>query len=226
MHSTTNSKPFVSWLAIAWRLFLREFGRGELTIIAVSIVLAVSAVMALSSVTDRVEQAIMSKSAAFIAADRDLSSAHPIDDALTEYAQKLELKTDRHIYFSSMAFAKEAMNIAVVKAVTPSYPLRGELIINKGEGYEKIITNGPEKGEVWISKRLFYALDLDEQKLGTITPPQIEVGELSINVTGIIVAEPDAPFEIFNSGTRIIMNQLDVPATDVIQPGSRISYRD
>ena len=224
--SSSSGKPLKQWLAIAWRLFIREFGRGELTIIGLSIILAVSSVMALSSVTDRVEQAIMSKSSAFIAADRDLQSAHPIDDAITKYAQDVGLTTDRHIYFSSMAFAGDAMNIAVVKAVTETYPMRGELVINKGVGNEKIITKGPDQGEVWISKRLFYALELDESDLATEKPPQIEIGELTINVTGIIAVEPDAPFEIFNSGTRVIMNKEDVAATNVIQPGSRISYRD
>ena len=57
MHSESsragvNRQAMAYWMAIAWRLFKREFGRGELTIIGLSIVLAVSSVMALSSVTD------------------------------------------------------------------------------------------------------------------------------------------------------------------------------
>lgn len=221
-----NSKPLMHWLKIAWRLFLREFGRGELTIIALSIILAVSSVMALSSVTDRVEQAIMSKSAAFIAADRDLRSAHPIDDMFTEKAQSLGLDTDRHIYFNSMAFAGDEMNLAVIKAVTKSYPLKGELYITKKSEAEKVLVQGPEVGEVWISKRLFFALALDEQKLANNEPLPIEIGEGVFNVTAMIVEEPDAPFEVFNAGTRVIMNKADVAKTNVIQPGSRITYRD
>lgn len=218
---------FYSWLKIAWRLFIRELGRGELTIITLSIILAVSSVMALSSVTDRVEQSIMSKSAAFIAADRDLQSAHPIAPSVIEYAAELGLKTDKHIYFSSMAFAGDEMNIASVKAVTPNYPLKGELLISQDLLAEKsTIKNGPARGEVWLSKRLFYALSLDDSLLSSDTPPMIEVGELALKVTGIIEAEPDAPFQIFDSGTRAMMNIDDVPATNVIQPGSRIFYRD
>ena len=222
----SQSKPIMHWLKIAWRLFLREFGRGELTIIALSIILAVSSVMALSSVTDRVEQAIMSKSAAFIAADRDLYSAHPIDDDYTEYANSIGLKTDRHIYFNSMAFAGDEMNIAVIKAVTNNYPLKGELFISKASEAEKVKVNGPQQGEVWISKRLFFALGLSEQKLANNEYIPIEIGEGVFNVSAMIVEEPDAPFEVFNSGTRVIMNRDDVPKTNVIQPGSRISYRD
>ena len=226
--SSSSSKPLMSWLAIAWRLFIREFGRGELTIIGLSIVLAVSSVMALSSVTDRVEQAIMSKSAAFLAADRDLSSAHPIDTSFIEQAKSLGLEYDRHIYFSSMVFAGDAMNIATVKAVSPPYPLRGQLFITQDPNSgHKVEQQGPKQGEVWLSKRLFYALALDDTRLKLDSDhQQVEVGELRLNVTGIIEAEPDAPFEVFNSGTRVIMNIDDVPATEVIQPGSRIWYSD
>lgn len=230
MHSNSAgqsaAKPLMHWLKIAWRLFLRESGRGELTIIALSIVLAVSSVMALSSVTDRVEQAIMSKSTAFIAADRDLHSAHAIDEMFVEKAKSLGLNTDRHIYFNSMAFAGDEMNIAVIKAVTKDYPLRGELYISKTTPANKFRVQGPEVGEVWISKRLFYALGLSEQKLANNEYLPIEIGEGIFNVTAMIVQEPDAPFEVFNSGTRVIMNKADVPKTNVIQPGSRITYRD
>lgn len=230
MHSesaqVSQSRPIQHWLKIAWRLFLREFGRGELTIIALSIILAVSSVMALSSVTDRVEQAIMSKSAAFIAADRDLRSAHAIDDNFTQHAQELGLQTDRHIYFNSMAFAGDEMNLAVIKAVTSTYPLKGELYISKTTDENKVKVNGPQQGEVWISKRLFFALNLDEQKLANNEYLPLEIGEGVFNVTAMIVEEPDAPFEVFNSGTRIIMNRADVGKTNVIQPGSRITYRD
>ncbi len=226
IESSAVSRPLTHWLKIAWRLFIREFGRGELTIIALSIILAVSSVMALSSVTDRVEQAIMSKSAAFIAADRDLRSAHPIDDMFTEQAESLGLDTDRHIYFNSMAFAGDEMSLAVVKAVTNSYPLKGELFITKNTEAEKYQVNGPQTGEVWISKRLFFALGLDETKLANEQTLPLEIGEGIFNVTGMIVEEPDAPFEVFNAGTRVIMHIDDVEKTNVIQPGSRITYRD
>ena len=226
LESLNYTKPMTSWLAIAWRLFVREFGRGELTIIGLSIILAVSSVMALSSVTDRVEQAIMSKSAEFLAADRDMQSAHPIDQEVMETANQFNVQVDEHIYFSSMAFAGDAMNIATVKAVSETYPLRGKLFITKDpNGGTRVEKHGPDQGEAWLSKRLFYALELDDSRLQSSNNyQQVEVGELKLNVTGIIDAEPDAPFQVFNSGTRVIMNVKDVAATKVIQPGSRIWY--
>ncbi len=206
----------MTWLGLSLRLFRREFGRGELTVIALSIVLAVSSVMALSSLTDRVQQSILAKSAEFLAADKDLISPIEINQEYFDKAESLGLNIDKHIYFSSMAFAGEKMNLAVVKAVTQNYPLRGELTVQSTQDSTDIfVTKGPNPGVVWISKRLYYALD---------KPEEIDVGEASFKVGGIIDAEPDAPFQVFNSGTRVIMNVADMPKTEVIQPGSRVTY--
>lgn len=221
----SRSKGMSTWLKIAWRLFIREFGRGELTIIGLSIILAVSSVMALSSITDRVEKAVLSQSAAFLAADRDLVSAHPIPDKFVSGAKDFQLQTDSHVYFQSMAFSGDEMSISIVKAVTETYPLRGKLFItNEPYTGNKVEKHGPEQGEAWLSQRLFFALQLDVERLKSGDYQHVEVGELKLQVTGIIDTEPDAPFEVFGSGTRIIMNLKDVPATNVIQPGSRISY--
>ncbi|WP_196492433.1 ABC transporter permease [Psychrosphaera haliotis] len=206
----------LTWLGLSFRLFKREFGRGELTVIALSIVLAVSSVMALSSLTDRVQASILMKSAEFLAADKDLVSPTEIKKEVYEYAESLNIRTDKHIYFSSMAFAGDKMNLAVVKAVTQNYPLRGELFIEPlNEESEIFKAKGPEVGNVWISKRLYFALGQSSQ---------IDVGEGTFAVSGIIDAEPDAPFQVFNSGTRVIMNINDIPKTEVIQPGSRVTY--
>lgn len=223
--NSVASQPIAHWLRIAWRLFIREFGRGELTIIGLSIILAVSSVMALSSVTDRVEQAIMSKSASFIASDKVIYSSHPINVNFEQHALSLGLQTDRHIYFRSMIFAEEEMVLAVVKAVTEQYPLRGDFTIHQNlTTTEELVKSGPKQGEAWISKRLFYALALDDALINTATPPKVAVGELELDIAGIIASEPDAPFQVFDAGTRVIINIADVPATEVIQPGSRISY--
>lgn len=213
-----------TWLAISWRLFKRELGRGELTVICLAIILAVSSVLALSSVTTRVEQAIMSKSAAFLSADNDIISAHPMPDSYLEKAKELNLGVDEHIYFNSMAFAGDEMSIVVVKAVSPSYPLRGELKVESLTEQSIVTANGPKLGELWISKRLYHTLKLNDQPVngGNV---QLDIGELTLTVAGIIDAEPDAPFQVFNSGTRVIMHVDDVAKTQVIQPGSRISYR-
>ena len=64
------------WVKLAFKLFAREFRRGELTIIFAAIALAVLTVFSLSSVTERINLNIEQKSNDFIASDRRLSSNH------------------------------------------------------------------------------------------------------------------------------------------------------
>src|SRR4029453_2792860 len=51
------------------------------------------------------------------------------------------------------------------------------------------------------------------------------VGESAFVVPRVLVDEPDRGAAFFDLGPRLLMNIADVPATRVIQPGSRIAYR-
>ena len=67
--------------SLAWRLFRHEARRGELTIILLAIILSVGAVLSLSLFSERLQSALTSRSAEFIAADAQLRSDKPIDEA-------------------------------------------------------------------------------------------------------------------------------------------------
>ena len=213
-------------LNMGWRLFVREFWRGELTIIALAIILAVSSVYSLTNITGKIELGMMQKSAEFFAADKDIKSAYPIPSQFVKQAQARGLQTDQHSLFSTMVFNNDNMALAMVKAVTSNYPLRGSLLINDNIDPQSIsIRQGPPKGEVWLSRRLFNDLGYDQSKLTQHSVQWLELGEIQLKVTGIIESEPDAPINVFGTGARVIINQDDVDKTEVIQPGSRISYR-
>jgi putative ABC transport system permease protein len=53
----------------------------------------------------------------------------------------------------------------------------------------------------------------------------LSLGESEFTVTKIVVNEPDGSQGFSMMGPRILMNAQDVAATNVVQPGSRISYR-
>lgn len=207
------------WFKLALRLFKRELGRGELTIIAIAITLAVLSVFSLSSISNRIQAAILQKSASFIAADRVLQSAVAADPKLFKDAPLAQLEQDRHVLFSSMVFFDEQLQMSGVKAVTESYPLRGYLRFAKTPyGEQSLIKGAPAPGEVWVSRRL---LELMNMEVGQ----SLEVGVALFKVTGVVIEEPDGGFNPFDSAPRVLMNYQDVPKTEVIQPGSRITYR-
>ncbi|MDO6686474.1 MULTISPECIES: ABC transporter permease [unclassified Agarivorans] len=205
--------------SLIWRLFRAELRRGELTIVAAAIVLAVSSVWLFTSITDRMEQAIFNKSGDFIAADRVVRSAHPVDLPLAEQADDLELDYAEQLLFPSMVYGNENLVLASVKAVSEQYPLKGSLRISSDvAGSDAAQKQGIAVGEAWLAERLFYQLKVD-------VGDAIEIGEAEFIISGRIVNEPDAPFSVFMTAPRVIININDVAKTEVVQPGSRLAYR-
>ena len=207
------------WAKLALKLFSREFRRGELTVISAAIALAVLTVLTLSMVTERIAQSIAQKSSAFIAADRVLASNHAIDTAYITQAKQQNLKTAQMVYFDTMLFANDEMQFSSVKAASNSYPLKGQLKVKSGLNAETEVALGaPTPGNVWLSESVFYSLNIN-------VGDQVELGAALFNVEKVIVEEPDAPFNVFSSSRRVLINIDDVPKTEVIQPGSRVFYR-
>ncbi len=207
------------WFNLALRLFRRELGRGELTVISLAIILSVLSVMTLGGVSQRVESAIMQKSTGFIAADRIMLSPQKLPEDYFDEAPMEDIEVADQVRFSSMIYFDENLQFADVKAVSESYPLRGDLLITQqpesgvGESLK-----APKPGEAYVAKRLYFGLNLS---IGD----EIEIGVAKIKVAGVIVEEPDNSFSVFTAAPRVLMNAADIARTEVVQPGSRIAWR-
>ena len=218
LNSATNRASSTG--SLSWRLLAREWRSGELGILLAALVLAVSVVVGVSSFVDRLQSALLSESARFLAADMVVVSRTPIPEEWIDQAEQMTLQTSLGVGFPSMAVADaDHMALVSVKAVSAGYPLRGELLWSN-EAYGDILRDGaiPEQGEVWLAPRLFALL-------GLTTGDTLMVGEANLTVTGAVRGEPDATTAVFGFGPRLLMNTLDIPSTGVVQPGSRVGYR-
>lgn len=212
------------WFSPAKNMLIQQLRRGELTIFLLAIVLAVASVFSLSGFGERINQALVQKSSDFLAADRILSSAHPLPDSMLGQASNLQLKQANYLSFNSVVFSNDEMVLTNSKAIAGPYPLRGTLKIARVPLSDRptdtqgdITTGPPRRGEIWVAPELLIRLDI---ALGS----KVGLGESDFIVGGIITSEPDASFNVFNSAPRIILNLEDVPATQIIQPGSRLYY--
>lgn len=207
---------------LAARLLWRHWRSGELTILSLALCLAVVIVTIINVFTTRLEATLVQESHTFLAADRVVRSAAPIPAEWQAYAAQVGLRQAQTATFPSMIFAGDAMNLATVKAVTDAYPLVGYLQVSdqpfaaSNQSIQR--QGGPDQGSVWIESRLFPLLDV-------AVGDEVQVGRESFTVSKVIVSEPDRGdgFSLF--GARLMMNYADLPATEVIQPGSRVSYR-
>ncbi|WNC74097.1 FtsX-like permease family protein [Thalassotalea psychrophila] len=206
------------WVKQSLRLFRHELKRGELTIICLAIILAVATVFSLSGFSQQIQSALINESNSFIAADRVLQSSRPASNNILAKSKELHLDNAEVMLFSSMVFAGDEMQLASVKAVSSSYPLRGELLINDPQNLEVLSKSAPASGTVWVQSSLL-------EKLSITIGDKLELGAAKFTVAGTINKEPDASFSVFTQGPRVFINLQDVESTQVVQPGSRLTYR-
>ena len=206
------------WHKISFRLLKQELKRGELTIMALAIILSVTAVLSLSLFSERLQSGLLERSSEFLAADRVLSSRRDINQDWLEEAQSRDIKTAWRVVFNSMAFANDTLQLIDVKAVSDGYPLRGELRIADTPFVEGEVAKGlPAAGEAWVASSLFQALQID---LGD----SIEVGNSAFKVTKVVTYEPDVGFSVFTDSPNVIIPYSQLEQTGLIQPGSRVRY--
>jgi putative ABC transport system permease protein len=208
---------------LAFKMLLRSWRGGQLGLIFLSLVLAVAVVTSVALLAERVERALVKESSSFLAADLVVSSSVSTDPEWLARAAQDGVATARIASFGSMTFAGDEMHLASIKAVESSYPLRGAVKRSTvpfatDETDIETLASGPQPGELWVDSRLLPLLNIE---LGDT----IDVGDGSFKVSHILIEEPDSGSSFSAFGARILMNWDDLPASGVIQPGSRVSYR-
>lgn len=205
--------------ALALRLLARDWRAGELTLVAVAVVVAVASVTTVGFFADRVHQALSRQANQLLGADLVISGDRTLDAAFTAEADQRGLQVARMLRFPSMTAGKEQSVLAEVKVVTAGYPLRGELrIADSQHGVDRRATEIPKPGTVWVDERLITRLQLQ-------VGDAIEIGKSRLPIAQIITQEPDSAIGFINAGPRIMLNDADIAATGLVQVGSRIRYR-
>src|SRR5205085_5594602 len=54
---------------------------------------------------------------------------------------------------------------------------------------------------------------------------QVSIGAASLRVGHVLISRPDQGGTFAELAPSLLMNEADLPATQLIQPGSRVSYR-
>ncbi|HSU77851.1 MAG TPA: FtsX-like permease family protein, partial [Burkholderiales bacterium] len=201
----------------AWRMLRRDWRGGELGILASALVIAVAAVTSVGFFADRVSQGLERDAHQLLGADVVLIADHPWSADMVERVRRAGAQAEA-LNFVSMALAGGETQLAGVKAVSGNYPLRGRLRIADAPGAPDAEAHrGPERGTVWLEERLISALNAP---VGT----SIRLGSAQLRVAAVLTLEPERGANFFNLAPRLLMNVADVPATGLVQPGSRISY--
>jgi putative ABC transport system permease protein len=204
---------------LALRLLIRDWRAGEQRVLAAALVIAIAATTAISYFTDRLANGMLNSSAEFLGADLALISSRRLDADWLDPAREHELRIAETLEFTSVVLHGELLQLASIKAVDASFPLRGSMRTSEVVYAGDSVTEGvPQPGEAWVAPRLMQALDLAAGDF-------VEVGETRLRISRVLTFEPGQMRDVFGVAPRLLMNMADVPATRVVQPGSRLSWQ-
>ncbi|MEK1905533.1 MAG: FtsX-like permease family protein [Pseudomonas sp.] len=211
--------PLSRLLALALRQLLRDTRSGELRVLFFALLIAVASSTAIGFFSARLNGAMLLRATEFLGADLLLSGSSPASAQQIEQGKQLGLQHAQAVEFSSVVATDQGIQLSSVKAASASYPLRGELKSAAAPYQPEQVGGGPDRGEVWVEARLLTALDL---KIGQ----QIEIGSLPLRLARVLTYEPDRAGDFYSLTPRVLMNLDDLAATGIVQPGSRVRYRE
>ncbi|UZE25403.1 ABC transporter permease [Pseudomonas sp. B21-056] len=211
--------PLLRLFSLAVRQLLRDARAGELRVLFFALLVAVAASTAIGYFGARLNGAMMMRATEFLGADLLLEGSSPARPEQIRSGTELGLEHARVVEFSSVVATDNGIQLSSVKAADDLYPLRGELKSAPSPFAPEETGGRPNPGEAWVEARLLTALDL---KIGD----SIDVGNTTLRLVRVLTYEPDRAGNFYSLTPRVMINLKDLEATGVVQPGSRVSYRD
>jgi putative ABC transport system permease protein len=202
----------------AIRTFGREIRSGEVVVLLAAVALAVAALTAVGFLTDRIGRAVERQANEVLAADLRLRTPDPIPAAWHATASDHGLRSAETQTFPSVVFAGDFSSLATIKGVTEGYPLRGNVrIASQLFGEQRVAEGVPASGTIWADGALMARLDV-------AVGDRVSVGEAEMVIDAVLMYRPDQSIGFASLAPSLVINALDLPATALINEGSRVSY--
>jgi putative ABC transport system permease protein len=206
-------------LSLALRSLAREWRSGELGVLLLALTIAVAALTGVGFLVSRISTAVALQASEVLAADVRLGSPQPINKEYFEEAKRRGIATASNTALLSVVFNGDRSQLTNLRAVTDGYPLRGRVLIADEAFAAGHQAHGiPPPGEIWPDSKLLSAIDAH---VGST----VAIGAASLRVGHVLISRPDQGGTFAELAPSLLMNEADLPATQLIQPGSRVSYR-
>lgn len=198
--------------------FRRDWRAGELRLLLLALMIAVAAITSVGFLADRAAQVLERDAAQMLGGDIVLRSAQPLPQGFADEARRRGLAVSHTIQFPSMAMRGDAGTLVSLKAVDSGYPLRGNLRVSADlNDFQGQLETGPRSRTVWVDNQLLGSL---KAHIGD----NIEVGDLTVRIAGVIRHEPDRGTQFVNLAPRLMMHLDDLSAAGLLGPGSRVHH--
>ncbi len=208
-------------LSLAWRQLRRDLAAGDIRILVAALVLAVIAVTSVGFVTDRAARALAIEANRLLGGDAVVRGDAPIVGKILEASKRSGLRRAETVELPSMIRVgggdTARLRLGELRALGEGFPLRGEFRIVDAKG-ERNISGGPAPGTLWLSRG-------GADALGAKRGDVIGIGSAELRLAAVVLQEPDGAIDYFNVAPKVFLAMADLPATGLIQPGSRVGYK-
>ncbi len=182
-----------------------------------ALVVAVTAMTSVAFFVDRVDRGLVLQGAALMAADMVVQQGDEFTPEWTDKAEQMGLQASLQASFPSVLFYNDEPLLVQVKAVDDAYPLRGELLI---KATDNTFTGSPPlPGQVYVESVVRNKMSSD------VATHRLPLGELSLELAGVVQQEPDRGGSLFQLAPRVMINYRDLATSGLLGPASRAKYR-
>ena len=203
-------------LQLSWLMLRRDWRNGEWRVLLFALVLAVGSISTVGLFANRVSLALQQEAATLLGADLRLVSTHSFPPVYRATALQRGMRVVEVATFPSMVVHDQQNVLAEIQAVEEGYPLRGKIHID--DGTQHVAQGIPAPGTVWVDKRLL-------QRMGLQLGDEVVIGALNMRVGARVVRDVDQSVGFASFAPRVLINAADLPASGLVQPGSRINYK-
>lgn len=213
----------MGFLQLGWRTLWRDARAGELRLLVIAVALAVAALTSVAFFADRLEGGLQRDARQLLGGDVVVVSDNAPPAVFAEQARQRGMRIVQTLSFPTMGRAPDvnggAAKLVALKVVEPGYPLRGQLQTAQGLEQPGGVTQDiPAPGTAWVEAPLLAALNLN-------VGDSLLLGDASLRIDRILTVEPDRGAGFMAFAPRVMIHAADVPATGLVQPASRLTYR-
>lgn len=207
---------------IRWNFIRRQLTttRQQSLIFILCVALSIVTLVGLNSLGESINRALLRDARELLACDIVIDSRYEFSSPLVTDLQKfttvgeIEETLITSLFTVVRILTEDASLFSKLKIVEQAYPFYGEVILASGRPLHDVLTSG-----VIIVEQL--VLD----RLGVSVGDSLRIGQATLTIGDVLLSEPDRPVNFFAFGPRILVASADLSSLELIQPGSRVEYR-
>ncbi len=199
----------------------RQLGatRSQSAIFVLCVALSMVTLVALRGFGASVDRALARDARSLIAADVTVQSNFPftpaVDAAIAAAVTEGAAAARTFEFYSIVRRAGEDGSLlSNLKVVEPGWPFYGTAEVASG----RTLAAALRPGQVLVEQALL-------DRLGVAVGAALRIGDATLSIADVLTLEPDRPVDFFALGPRVLIHSDDLASLNLVERGSRVTYR-